>query len=103
MGLLLSENFPRRPKMQVTVYTTPSCPQCEMTKKVLTKGNIRFDVVDLSTDDDAMEMVKGMGYVSAPVVIAKEQSWSGFRLGLLEGVIAMIHGEESKTKAQAAA
>lgn len=89
--------------MQVTVYTTPTCPQCEMTKKVLTKGNVQFDVVNLAEDDDAMAMVKDMGYVAAPVVIARDQHWSGFRLGLLEGLIFMIHGEEAKTRVATAA
>lgn len=85
--------------MQVTVYTTPTCPQCEMTKKVLTKGNIRYDVVDLSSDTKAMEYVtQELGYKAAPVVIAGEQHWSGFRHGALQNLIKQIHGEEAKPR-----
>lgn len=82
--------------MQVTVYTTPTCPQCEMTKKMLVKGNIRFDVVDLSADADAMAMVKDLGYAAAPVVVAGSNHWSGFRHGHISNLIKQIHGEEAK-------
>lgn len=65
--------------MTVTVYTTPSCVQCESTKKLLTRNEVAFDVVDLSEDVAALEMVRGLGYAAAPVVIAGEKHWSGFR------------------------
>lgn len=85
--------------MQVTVYTTPSCPQCEMTKKMLIKGKVEFDVVDLSQDAEAMEMVKELGYSAAPVVIAGNSHWSGFRHGYINNLIQALHGEEAKAPA----
>ena len=85
--------------MQVTVYTTPTCPQCEMTKKVLTKSNIEFEVVDLSTDPEAMAYVKEeLGYAAAPVVVAGTQHWSGFRLGALQNLTSAIHSEDAKVR-----
>lgn len=69
--------------MSVTVYTLPSCVQCESTKKILDRNNIEYSVVDLSEDASAYEMVKGLGYQAAPVVIAGENHWSGFRPELL--------------------
>ena len=63
----------------VTVYTLPSCVQCESTKKYLTNKDVPFEVVDLSEDPTAMEMVKSLGYQAAPVVVAGEDHWSGFR------------------------
>lgn len=65
--------------MRITVYTLPSCVQCDSTKRVLTKNGIEFNTVDLSTDETAMEMIKTLGYQAAPVVIAGEDHWSGFR------------------------
>lgn len=65
--------------MEVTVYTLPSCVQCESTKKYLTRNDISYSEVDLSLDDEAMNMVKSLGYQSAPVVVAGEAHWSGFR------------------------
>lgn len=63
----------------VTVYTLPSCVQCDSTKKVLIKNSIEYQEVDLSQDEAAMAMVKDLGYQAAPVVIAGDEHWSGFR------------------------
>lgn len=86
--------------MQVTVYTTPSCPQCEMTKKTLTRENIRYEIVDLSQDEAAMDMVKNqLGYSAAPVVVAGDLHWSGFRLGTIMSLSKRLHGDAAKTAA----
>jgi glutaredoxin-like protein NrdH len=63
----------------VTVYTLPSCVQCESTKKYLTNRDVAYEIVDLSTDPAAMDRVKALGYQAAPVVIAGDDHWSGFR------------------------
>lgn len=63
----------------VIVYTLPSCVQCDSTKRVLTKNSIEYQEVDLSQDEQAMEFVKGLGYNAAPVVVAGDEHWSGFR------------------------
>lgn len=85
--------------MQVTVYTTPTCPQCEMTKKTLTRGGVNYEVVDLSTDPQAMAFVKEeLGYVSAPVVVAGTQHWSGFRLSAIQNLAAAIHSDDAKLR-----
>lgn len=71
----------------VTVYTLPSCVQCESTKKYLTNKDVPFEVVDLSEDPTAMEMVKSLGYQAAPVVVAGEEHWSGFRPDKLSALV----------------
>ena len=74
--------------MSVTVYTLPSCVQCESTKKLLARKEIAFDVVDLSEDESAMQMVKSLGYASAPVVIAGDKHWAGFRPDMISSLAA---------------
>jgi glutaredoxin-like protein NrdH len=74
--------------MTITVYTTPTCVQCESTKKFLDKNEITYSVVDLTENDAALEMVKGLGYASAPVVVAGEKHWSGFRPGMLAELVS---------------
>ena len=74
--------------MSITVYTLPSCVQCESTKKVLDKNNIEYSVVDLSQDEVAYELVKSLGYAAAPVVIAGDSHWSGFRPDMLSSLLA---------------
>ena len=45
---------------------------------VYLKG-IDYNVIDLTEDAAAMEMVQDLGYRQAPVVIANEDHWAGFR------------------------
>jgi glutaredoxin-like protein NrdH len=61
-----------------TVYTKPSCVQCDMTKKMLDKIGVDYKTVDIMEDSDALEMILGMGFKSAPVVITDTDSWAGF-------------------------
>lgn len=63
----------------VTVYTLPACVQCDSTKRVLTRNNVEYQEVDLSQDPEALSMVRELGYSAAPVVMAGDDHWSGFR------------------------
>jgi glutaredoxin-like protein NrdH len=63
----------------VTVYTLPACVQCDSTKRLLTKNEIPYQEIDLSQDPEALAMVRELGYTAAPVVMAGEDHWSGFR------------------------
>lgn len=68
----------------VTIYTLPSCPQCDTTKRFLARQGVEYTEVDLSENAEATEMIKQLGYVSAPVVMAGNTHWSGFRLEKLQ-------------------
>ena len=70
----------------ITVFTLPECVQCDSTKKYLDKNNVDYYVVDLSEDDEAREYVSGLGYKSAPVVVAEKDHWSGFRIDKLNAL-----------------
>jgi glutaredoxin-like protein NrdH len=61
------------------LFTKPSCVQCTATYRALDAKGIEYDVVDLSEDAAALEQVKSLGYLQAPVVITDEDHWSGFR------------------------
>ena len=74
--------------MQIYVYSTPNCPQCRMSKKLLDEAQVAYKEVDLSQDDAAMQMVKELGYVSAPVVMVDGTHWSGFRHDKLLNLIS---------------
>ena len=65
--------------MTVTVYTKPACVQCRATYKALEKNGIPYDVVDLTEDAEARNLVMALGHLQAPVVIAGDEHWSGFR------------------------
>ena len=75
--------------MSVTVYTMPDCVQRDMTKKVLTRENVEFSTVDISTNSEAYEFITSLGYKQAPVVVAGESHWSGFRIDKIASLRAM--------------
>lgn len=62
-----------------TVYTKPACVQCDMTKRYMDKMGIEYTTVDITQDSDAMDMILGLGFKSAPVVISQAGSWAGFQ------------------------
>lgn len=62
-----------------TIYTKPSCVQCDMTKRYMDKNNIPYDTVDITEDPAALEMIMGMGFTSAPVVVSEVGNWAGFQ------------------------
>lgn len=65
--------------MAVTVYTKPSCVQCTATYRALDNKGIQYEVLDVSADEAALEHVKSLGYMQAPVVVTDDDHWSGFR------------------------
>jgi glutaredoxin-like protein NrdH len=72
----------------VTVYSLPSCVQCDTTKRFLNKNGIEYTEVNLAEDEQAYEKIKNMGYTQAPVVEVGDKSWSGFRLDFLNKLSA---------------
>lgn len=61
------------------VYTKPACVQCDMTKRYMDKNGISYTTVDITENPDALNMILGMGFSSAPVVISGDLSWAGFQ------------------------
>lgn len=72
--------------MSVTVYTLPSCVQCNATKRRMDKLGIEYEVVDLLAAPEELERFKGMGHTTAPIVEAGDEVWSGFRLDKIAGL-----------------
>lgn len=65
--------------MTITVYSKPACVQCTATTRALDARGIAYQLVDLTQDAVAMAQVLAMGYRQAPVVVAGEAHWAGFR------------------------
>jgi glutaredoxin-like protein NrdH len=74
--------------MTVTVYTKPACVQCNATYKALDKAGVAYEVVDITENPDAREYVMALGYLSAPVVVAGDDHWSGFRPDRIKALTA---------------
>ena len=76
--------------MTVTVYTKPSCVQCTATYRALNAKGIEFEIFDVSVDDKALQTVKDLGYLQAPVVLVDGEHWSGFRPDKIDELAAKL-------------
>lgn len=74
--------------MTVTVYTKPDCMQCDMTKRLMDREGIEYSSIDVTIDSEALDLVKSLGYLSMPVVVAGNEHWSGFRAERVKGLKA---------------
>lgn len=72
--------------MKVTIYTKKPCPQCDMTKRLMTREGIAFEEVDLPSHPELLEKFKEEGLLQAPIVVLGNDGrrWSGFRPDLIE-------------------
>ena len=53
----------------ITVYTTPTCGFCHMTKQYLGSKNIEFDTKDITTDENAyQEILDKSDQLGVPVI-----------------------------------
>jgi glutaredoxin-like protein NrdH len=73
--------------MTITVFSKPACVQCDATYRALNKHGLEYTVVDISTDAEALESVKALGYQQAPVVFADGDHWSGFRPDRIKSLV----------------
>lgn len=74
---------------EIVVYSKPRCVKCDWTYRQLDAKGIPYRVVDLTEEPDALEYVKELGYLEAPVVVVDDQDhWSGFRPDHIERISA---------------
>lgn len=71
----------------VTVYSKSQCKQCDLTKVKLDQLGVDYQIKSIE-DPDALAEVKGLGYLSVPVVQTETTHWNGFRPDLLSSLAA---------------
>lgn len=65
--------------MNVTVYSTPTCPYCKLAKKFLTEHDVKFTDIDVSADGaKAQEMIKKTQQMGVPVIEIGEEIIIGY-------------------------
>jgi glutaredoxin-like protein NrdH len=74
----------------ITVYTKPACVQCNATYRALDKAGLDYEIVDITTNNDARDYVMSLGHLQAPVVVAGEQNWAGFRPDRIKALLTQI-------------
>ncbi|MGC8767293.1 MAG: Uxx-star family glutaredoxin-like (seleno)protein [Brevinematia bacterium] len=76
--------------MDVKVYTTPSCPYCNMLKNYLRSRGIRFVDYDVSRDErKAMEMFRISGQMGVPVAVINGKVVIGFNKPLIDKLLGL--------------
>ncbi len=54
---------------KVLVYSTPTCPFCELVKKFLKENNVKYTEINVAKDKEKIkEMITKSGQTSLPVV-----------------------------------
>ncbi len=75
---------------EVKVYSTPTCPYCRMTRKLLEDNGVQYQDFDVAGDKAARyEMISKSGQMGVPVLVIDGEMIIGFdqaelrqRLGL---------------------
>ncbi|KKU81251.1 MAG: Glutaredoxin-like protein, YruB-family [Parcubacteria group bacterium GW2011_GWA1_47_8] len=75
---------------QVTIYTTPTCSYCKLSKEFFEKNGIAYTEHNVATDlEKRKEMIEKSGQMGVPVILIDEEMVVGFdkaRLASLLGV-----------------
>lgn len=69
--------------LTITVYSQPSCVQCNATYRALDAKGVDYEIVDVTLDAEAHAFILGLNHLRAPVVVVREGGnisahWSGF-------------------------
>lgn len=82
--------------MRVTVWTTPNCVQCMMTKKQFDKLGIRYEEQPLEQNLEKLEEFKAKGLLQAPIITTDTKVWSGFRMDKIESLHRYLNSENRR-------
>ncbi len=75
--------------MNITIYSTPTCPYCKLVKDYLKEKSIEYKDIDVSADPQAAnEMVKKSGQMGVPVIDINGQIIVGWNKGALEEALS---------------
>ncbi len=78
----------------VTIYTTPTCHFCQMTKEFFKANNIAYTEFDVATDQaKRQEMIDRSGQMGVPVIFIGEDMVIGFDRRRLTELLGLSEGE----------
>lgn len=74
---------------KVVVYSTPMCPWCHKLKDYLNKKGVKYEDIDVSSDQNAArEMIKKSGQMGVPQIEIGNKVIVGFDVEEIEKALA---------------
>jgi len=65
--------------IMIKIYTTPSCPYCQLAKDFFQEKNLEFEEINVALDQEALkEMVYKSGQMGVPVIDIDGKIFPGF-------------------------
>ncbi|MBM3309777.1 MAG: NrdH-redoxin [Candidatus Altiarchaeales archaeon] len=75
--------------LDITIYSTKTCPYCRMAKEFLNSKNIKYKDIDVGSDrEGAKEMVKKSGQMGVPVLDINGKIIVGFDKEAIEQALS---------------
>lgn len=72
----------------VKIYSTPTCPYCQMAKEYLSSKRVPYEEFDVSVDQTALaRMIKLTGQMGVPVIIIDGKPVLGFDKKQLDALL----------------
>ncbi len=69
----------------IKIYSTPTCPYCTKAKEFLKEKGIKFEDIDVSSNQDAAkEMIEKSGQMGVPVIDIDGKILVGFDQNAIE-------------------
>lgn len=84
--------------MKIVLYTKPGCGPCWATRHALESRGVPFETVNVMDDDAALDAIKGLGYLTVPVVLVQDgdaaEHWGGFQLDRIADLAGKLRMQE---------
>lgn len=64
----------------LTIYGKPGCDRCDQLVKYCRRKGIPYRYIDVTQDDEALALVKSLGYSELPVAMIGDDHFPGIRL-----------------------
>ena len=84
--------------MKIVLYTKPGCGPCGATRHALESRGVPFETVNVMDDDAALDAIKGLGYLTVPVVLVQDghaaDHWGGFQLDRIADLAGKLRMQE---------
>lgn len=79
--------------IKTTIYTTPSCSYCHLTKRFFNDNKVEYKEIDVAADEEAAhEMVRKSGQMGVPVIAIEKDGQEHIVVGYQPEVLAKYLG-----------